>query len=239
MNRITAYFLICCGIFLFVSCDWEDPIEEQVFLVGKSESNVTQFEYSPSIHIVATQNHQITQPLDIDNDGEADVSIICKYAINSQYYHQKSVTLKVLNNQFSFSVKNMYDTVFQYVVGTSTVYRKVFNCLTNTNIDHSLTSILSTSTYFTPKMFEYGEGLSKNELWSSESSILAFTEVANYTVGTEAVDHDLIKGLWKNQGEKYLVFKYTGGSEIRYGWIRLQITDYSDVTLYEQAFQLE
>ena len=109
MNRITAYFLICCGIFLFVSCDWEDPIEEQVFLVGKSESNVTQFEYSPSIHIVATQNHQITQPLDIDNDGEADVSIICKYAINSQYYHQKSVTLKGerMAEQF-FDIVNRY-----------------------------------------------------------------------------------------------------------------------------------
>lgn len=239
MNRISTYLIICFGIFLFNSCDWEDPIEERIFLVGKTESNATQFIYSSPIHMLANPNHQITQPIDIDNDGAADVSIVCKYALNSQYYHQKSVILNVLNNQFSFSTKNMYDTVFQYLTGTSTVYRKIFNSLTNTTIDPSLTTVLSTSTYLTPKMFEYGKGLSKNEFWSTESSILAFSEVANYNVGSESVDHDIIKGLWNNQNEKYLVFKTITGQTVRYGWIRLKISNNNDVMIYEQAFQME
>ena len=132
---------------------------------------------------------------------------------------------------------NMNDTVYQYLVGTTSVYRKIYNCLTNTDIDHSLTTVLSTSTYLSPKIFGYGKRLSKNEYWSTESSILAFSEVANYNIGREAVDYDIIKGLWKNQDEIYLVFKYIGSPEIRYGWIRLKVSDYKDVSIYEQAIQ--
>lgn len=237
MNRLFSVFLFSLVLFLCSSCEREDPIVEPTFIVGEPDASTNYFAYETPIHIVVTQNKQITQPFDLDNDNVADISVVCRYSINSNYYHQKSVTFTIQNKQFEICNTSLSDTVFQFVTGTSPVYRKIFNTLTFTQIDNSLTTILNHENYLCPKMFAKGESLSDNELWSSQTSLLTFSEMANYNNSYEIVDHDLIKGQWNNQEKQYLVFRKKDGPYVCYGWIKLKITDYTDVTIYEQSIQ--
>lgn len=237
MNRLSYIFVLCLVLFLCSSCDWDEQTYEPTFFVGKPDASTNHFVYDTPIHIVVGPNKQITQPFDLDNDNVVDVSLVCRYSINSTYYHQKSVKLTIQNNLFEVSNSNLNDTVFQFATGSSPIYKKVFNTLTNTQIDPSLTTVLTHESYLCPKMFANEESLSENELWSPQTTLLAFSEMANYNNGNEIIDHDLIKGLWNNKEEQYLVFRKKDGPYVCYGWIKLKITNYTDITIYEQAIQ--
>lgn len=195
------------------------------------------------VYPIQQGNHSYgSYTIDIDNDGINDIKFKCSsYA--SMSGPEKEVLLEITNKAFQASTVTIIDTTYTYsrtqdITVGGQVYKQIYLYYINSiskgiPADATISSI-NTSSY--PKVNMCGDTLTHAESWSNDLLTLA-SSVELAVQGSGTTIYSIKRGNWLGQDMKYILIKKSSGDTCRYGWIKLGVSKYDEVHIYEYALQ--
>ena len=189
--------------------------------------------------------------LDLDHDNMGDIRIISdRWGSNGIGYHPVSKLLCMTN---SASVSGFFrqDTMFMYANQTSYIgedgkvhldVQQMFSCTPMSDRDTILAIY--------PDMFKFSvlttsDKINQETIFKTDTLVLSDDsyELPPVTV----IQHDTVMRIfvfnYKNcntfpqEGVNYIGIRMRNGNEVRYGWIKLSITERNKIIVYETAMQ--
>ncbi len=237
-------------IILLFGCSKEEPLTKINFKVGKIEENSIYKKFDPEFQIIGidkmkddnilvNNNHD---SIDVDNDGIFDIGIeTVKYIqhINMDVYSSFS-SIYCINSDFQIAMTSINDW-YSYTDSLTSDTVKVYN--TDKPDSYSMITDWSEIEYYKPiRPIEFKSGAmpDENTEWNIESRCyMSYRDSSYYyrTVEPLLKQYDDYTYGTKGVSEfKYIVFRKLD-TKCYYGWIKLRITDFNKISIYESYFQ--
>lgn len=240
MKRLCHILMLCSSI-LLVACK-KDKITkvENVFVIGHPElGDFTVNNYSPALTVSSSANGgQVSGSIDLFNDGIIDFSI---ETYGSHWANARSSSIVSVNDQLTILSIQVLDTLWltgQNLNPQISSDSVVYNGYSGFDSGQTNDSLLNALVDYYPEQFDDGAtGFLEDPkyAWTKESIL---SDYANgYSYGSSNVFLSIQKGNWNNAGVKYLCFKLNIGEEIKYGWLKLRVTEDYSVEILQSAIE--
>jgi len=239
--------------FMFISCSDKDKDNGRDYDFYIINENVNESLYhkvfDPPLQISTSENNSnyYSDSLDLDNNGVNDVCFE-SFLFKPQRWYSKSAQLTIVNKNIFIPMiwvsqaayrcsYQLSDTVYYYFYqndpdscnDSSTVIR------VDIGMDHLRSMELKdTIPFFNNDNFtwfqipqNYGFVLAGND------SIMATIENGSQITGYQFTYNH--QGIWNGPGVKYLVFKIEEITQLKYGWVKLEISESAEIKIFEIA----
>jgi hypothetical protein len=221
-----------CFVFTFLimgvlACKTDDTEMNEKFIVGMGNSS-NMIVFNPPVKVKPDTRHDKYDPfkIDLNTDGVFDL----QFSGFVQGYPgggiNQTTQINMLNYDFSISIDSSASIVMRDTV---------LLCIDTIDISTCKDAPL----FFyrpTPEIYNFGDTLIDDLTFEhSEFFVLSHTDDSEYG---RAFPHSIIRksGIWMGVRQKYLVFRSDVHDTIRYGWINLSITEYSEILIYGYSF---
>jgi formylglycine-generating enzyme required for sulfatase activity len=199
--------------------------------VGKPSTSLIMTRFD-SIRIIALDRTTIYYKIDVDSDKVADFRVSTLYGYSSGGASTMKTDIKVLADSTDISSVALIDTTYICSYYNYPIYYTKSSGYVSRST--SLDTISSIATNYYPKVYAANDTLNENAVqWSNQTLVLSYRNDS----GNNYRQNHIENGIWNNTHMKYLLFRKIKGGELHYGWIKLSITDHTDITLYQYACQ--
>ena len=240
------------SLLILVGCKKDDDTETSQTVTGNSisfgnseASQVTKEEYDPPKTISSTESGgEVRDTIGFNFTGGKDIVFI---SYGNHWANTKSSSIMSINSNLEFLVIETNDTI--YKTNTS-----VFPNILDSNIVwNSLSGFTPLTPYYSVVQIRvenlvypyeestYVDPANAEGTWSQIGTFSSYSN--GYTYLPDPTDNIYYfnyrkLGLW-NQVEpepRYVLFRYRQNSSYSYGWIKMDITNYYKITVYELAY---
>ncbi len=84
------------------------------------------------------------------------------------------------------------------------------------------TAVFGTNTFYFPGAYNAGDAINSTLDWAGNTALGSLNYYTFYTSGG-GTPSSFYGGNWVNQSDKYLAVRFTAGSDLHYGWIRMDV----------------
>lgn len=253
-NLIGSTVLYALLILTITSCKEEEDLRKSndFFLVGQLDDNIVLNTYDPEIKLTSFDRYQI----DFDNDNQADfefynenltgnIYTACFERSNSSRYS----FIETLNPAIELLYFTQVDTIYNCHVEDMEAWTQVRDYYYNTDFDCSGNEkIDKIENKLVPSIFNLYDTLNLDGSWANNVFELAYSRYDNVVRSTWECPSSGISSSelttitrenWNNKSMRYIVFRKKVNDSYIQGWIRLEVNNYNEITLYDVAYQLE
>lgn len=241
LKTISKTSLLCLGLgTVLFACKKDDPV------VTKSSTTVNFGDASVGGQTVNTLSAPITlnngpnggwleDSVDMDNDGVYDLMFI-NYGKN--WANHQFSKVEVLNNDYTIAATPVLDTLyFTHDNQNSQIAETDVSWNTQSNYD-AMSSNDSLGQTINENYINYYtqgseiDGSAGTIQWTNEG---IFGEYANGTPMNSSFFLHLRKGYWADMGTQYLLVRKNTNGSYSYGWVKLEMEDYINLSVFETA----
>jgi len=174
--------------------------------------------------------------IDVDQDGTDDLRLDYDFYYNQSGGQRTTIELVCLHAQIEVAGKIFVDTVRTCYITNAAFDSVFYNTLGAYQCQGSGSEFYyEEPSYYSPSVIAGGAQPSAQNNWHTGTWLLKKEDKssAHHHRAMYALEH----GLWVRQQEKYLVFKLTKGSNVKYGWLKLSDKGLWTFHVEELAFE--
>jgi len=236
--------ILLLTIVTFFGCHKDEVIESPQFIVGVISENSVYKKFDPPIQMIPENimysSNILKDSIDVDNDGQYDFVFICFNVLNNNILDKESY-VTVSNSKFEIAYVDVTDTNNVYVSERNdTIYEYEYSYFKPFDIPYDS---LIKEYYQTSESIICENGTRPSELneWSTYNKLyFAVKDSTEYRWENlkQIRFTNIEKGIWNEAGAKYLVYRLKEENGlIYYGWLKVEINNYSNIKIYESCFQ--
>jgi len=238
--------LISSFIFIFLGCDQEDPclnVNPDYLIIGEKGLCYLHYKmYDPPIIIRFGSNGEIVKSeYDLLNDESPD--FVLKSIGEEWGPNNKRSRIESINQDFEILVNSILDSTFICTNPENEFNTQLpihYNALSGYQCGKTDADSLEGVYPFNAAIqYNLKDTIWINEAhntWGDNADFALYMQGQVELYGKEWFVY-YRKELWNNQGTKYLCFRFNLGNEIKYGWLKIEIFDYSEIKYYGYAIQ--
>ena len=249
-------FSLVCIIFLILtitSCeDCEINKSNEPYVVGVINKNMVRNSYKPELKL-----SNFDYLVDFDNDSLIDFKFKSYKFKSSNYvacYDRDIIdsysSIEVINPAIELLYFTDNDTIYHCHIESPKLYTKITDLVSNAGLScsDSVKEILRLENTICPTIFNLYDTLYTYENWTNNKF-----EFAHYKYDYEyrstfecpsnklnsKKETKIIRENWNNKSMRYIVFRRKINDYYYIGWIRLEVRNYFELTLYEIVYEIE